>query len=283
MKRRLKMIVESLIKDESRLTLDCAKATLHRGSKVEIDDSTYWTKEVQGAIKLGMIRVVGEPPPPMKVQEEGAPEKKIKYKSIHSTKLCFESLKDYVDPGNFIHVPESKISEREIQNAIAWGMIERVDGPKDAVKVRLTTPVKIDEFTAVDAVDSVPAPEKELEETKVLTEEEQAIVKNRAKNKKAVAAKEEFKPKSISSNVESGDELYSETKVVDPATKASKIAPKQAPVLVEGDEEEVPEVEVPKTGVPRKPKSFGFVDVFAGAQVSTKDAPKAEQEDEEGF
>jgi hypothetical protein len=270
------MIIESLIKDESKLTLDCAKATLHRGSKVELDDSTYWTKEVQGAIKLGMIRIIGDPPPPMKVQEEGAPEKKIKYKSLHSSKLCFESLKDYVDPGNFIHIPESKIHEREIQNAIAWGMIEPADGPKGVVKTRLTTPVKIDEFTATDTVDSE-APEKEPEETKVLTSEEQVIVKSRAKKKaKPPEVKPDFKPKSISSNT--SDDLYAETKVVDHVAKPAKVATKPVAVLIEGDEEESPEVEAPKTGVPRKPKSFGFVDVFAGAQVSKepeKVAPEA--------
>ena len=270
------MIVESLIQDESKLTLDCAKATLHKGSKAEIEDALYWTPEVQGAIKLGMLRVVGKTPDPLPV-EAGKPEEKFKYKNVHTTKVCLECIKDYADPGGIISIPESKIPEREVQNAIAWGMLERVDGPKDEIKPRLNVPVVIDEFTSSDAVDSeakdVLTDLPPVEE-KPLSEDEKAIVASRSrKPKKEKAPKEEFKPKAISSSAElddSDDGFYSETKVVDPETKHAKKAAPQASVLVEGDEPEGSVEDQPATGMPRRTKSFGFMDVFGGAQVSEK-------------
>ena len=287
------MIVESLIKDESKLTLDCAKATLHKGSKVEIEDALYWGPEIQGALKLEMIRIIGKIPDPLPEAPAKAEEKKIKYRNMHATKICFECVKDYADPGNFINIPESKVQEREVQNAIAWGMIERVDGPKDAVKTRQTIPVEIDEFTATDAQDgeakSILNDLPPVEE-KPLPAEEQAIVAARSKKtakktEKKESKKAEFKPKAISSNADSesddsGSELYSETKVVDPATpKTKKQASPPASVLVEGDEPEEQADEQPSTGMPRRTKTFGFMDVFGGAQVSQKQEPK----DGEGF
>ena len=279
------MIVESLIQDESKWTLDCAKATFYKGSKAEIEDTLYWGAEVQGALKLGMIRIIGKIPDPLPEAPAKAEEKKVKYRNIHSTKICFECIKDYADPGSFIHLPESKIQEREVQNAIAWGMIERVDGPKDAIKVRQTIPVEIDEFTATDAQDTeAKAILNDLPpvEEKPLPAEEQAIVAARAKkNVKKKAEKAEFKPKSISSNADaesddSGSELYSETKVVDPTPKPKKQASPPASVLVEGDEPEEQADEQPATGMPRRAKTFGFMDVFGGAQV-------AKPKEEEGF
>lgn len=281
------MIVESLIQDDSKWTLDCAKATFHKGSKAEVEDSLYWGAEVQGALKMGLIRIIGKIPDPLPEAPAKAEERKVKYRNIYSTKLCFECLRDYADPGCFIHIPESKIQEREIQNAIAWGMIEREDGPKDAVKTRQTIPVKIDEFTAVDAtdseakaiIDSLPPVEE-----KPLPPEEKAIAAARSKKTaKKAAEKAEFKPKAISSNSDldsedSGSELYSETKVVDPTPKPKKQASPPASVLVEGDEPEEQADEQPATGMPRRAKTFGFMDVFGGAQVSPS-KPESKEED----
>lgn len=278
------MIVKSLIKDESKLTLDCAKATLAKNSKVEIEDAFYWNPEVQGAMKLGMIEIVGKPPAPLPETAATPEEPKIKYRNVHDSKICFECIKDYADPGQFIHIPESKIAtEREIQNAIAWGMIERADG-KDAPhapKAR-PKPVKIDEFGTDDAVEpagdisSASQMSKPLDKGN-LSSEEKKIAKSRSKKSKS-KAKQDFKPKAISSSdVQEGDDLYSETKVVDPSSQ-----PKKAKA------EPPPEVEEAVAVVPRKSKSFGFMDVFGGAQVGPAGAGKKEEAapssgEEDGF
>jgi len=283
------MIVKSLIEDDSKLTLDCAKATLHKDSKVEIEDVFYWNPEVQGAMKLGMIEVVGKPPPKPKDTDDTPEEKKIKYRNVHDSKICFECIKDYADPGQFIHIPESKIStEREIQNAIAWGMIERADGKNTPQAPKASRQaVKIDEFDADDAKDELAGLVKEPLPEVELSEADKKIAKSRSKKTKAKkkakskakkdAKKSDFKPKAISSSgvEDGGDDLYSETKVVDPSAEPKK---KDEPLPVDAVEED------PVTGMPRKSKSFGFMDVFEGAQIGKKKATtKESSEDSEGF
>jgi hypothetical protein len=141
------MILESLITDGSKLTLDCAKATLSKGSKIEIPDEFYSKSEVQNAIKMGLIRIVGSPPI-VAAAALAQDENRRKFRSAWGSKLTFECLKDYVDPGGFINIPESKLTNSEVQNAIAWGMLVDPAAPK--VERRSLHKAEIDEIK-VDA------------------------------------------------------------------------------------------------------------------------------------
>jgi hypothetical protein len=152
------MILESLIKDGSKLTLDCAKATLSKGSKVEIADE-YWLKpEVQNAIKLGLVRLVGSPPPATPATSAKVEENRKKFRSAWTSKLTFDCIKDYVDPGGIIHIPESKLTNSEVQNAIAWGMLVDPDMTAAPMARRPSPPVEIDEIKVGGAKPDKAAP-----------------------------------------------------------------------------------------------------------------------------
>jgi hypothetical protein len=144
------MILKSTIKGKQWLTLECAKAKLTEGSVVEIPDEFYDTAEVQGAIKLNMIELVGDPPP--KTLKEGPDETKVRFRNAWHNKLTFDCLKDYVDVGRIILIPVSKVSQPEIQNAIMAGMMEDVDGVLGKPSGRGPA-VDLEELTANDIVE----------------------------------------------------------------------------------------------------------------------------------
>lgn len=135
------MILESLIKDDSMLTLDCAKARIKKGDTVEIDDQHWHDPEIQGALKLKMVRVVGKKPnvPPLVDQKDDDPkqEKTKTFVSAAGNRMAFECKtkykdpntgeplrwKEWVDPGNPIHVPLSAVEDKQIQNALGWELL----------------------------------------------------------------------------------------------------------------------------------------------------------------
>jgi hypothetical protein len=149
-KKEQKVILESMIQDEAILTIDCAKATLRQGIRVEIDDELYFHNEVQSAIKQGFVRLVGEVP----VAAAPIPEEFIKtLKNISPTRLALDCIKGSVGPGETIDVPESKMEDPEIANALAWGMLEDPDGMTAKKPMTGGAPVNIDEVSILDEED----------------------------------------------------------------------------------------------------------------------------------
>ena len=151
------MIIRSKIEDASKLTLDCAKATLTKGSKVEIDDRHWAAKEVQDAIKLNMIELVGEPPV---LPEEPAQqaEKMVRLRNVHGSKITLECIKDYGNPGEIILVPTSKMNELEVRNAISWGMLINEDAPAPIHAAKGTIPLNLEELTTKDILTGTEVP-----------------------------------------------------------------------------------------------------------------------------
>lgn len=166
------VILESLIRDDTILTLDCARATIRQGVRVEIADEFYFEIEVQSAIKLGFIRLVGEPP----VMENKAPADALKtFKNVHDTRIAFDCIKGSVGPGEFIKIPESVLEDPEIVRALGYGML--ID-PEETAKKPVTAgaPVNIDEVSMLE--DEEDAPEKvDLSEVNISEAATSMIVK----------------------------------------------------------------------------------------------------------
>jgi len=125
------MILQSLIQDESKLSLDCARATVKKGMIIELPDNLYTNKEVQTAIKIGMLRLVGDPPK-VAPEEKANPaeEKKIKLRCNPRVqgRIAFDCIKDGVSAGQILWVPQSKMYHPEIQNALSSGILEDPSG-----------------------------------------------------------------------------------------------------------------------------------------------------------
>lgn len=149
------MKLESMIQNESCITLDCVKARIAKGTVIEIDDKHWSNPEVQGAIKLGFVRLIGKEPTVVSeaaANEDPRNEPKKTFVSTAGTRMAFECAtkykdpangtsikwKDYVDPGKELYVPLSAVSDKQIQNALAWGMLKDPDAkvaqPKKAVR-----------------------------------------------------------------------------------------------------------------------------------------------------
>jgi len=125
------MILQSLIQDESRLSLDCAKTAVKKNMIIELPDNLYMNKEIQTAIKIGILKLVGDPP--KVTPEEKAnlvEEKKIKLRcnSRVQGRIAFDCIKDGVSAGQNLWVPESKMYHPEIQNALNSGILEDPSG-----------------------------------------------------------------------------------------------------------------------------------------------------------
>lgn len=149
------MILESKIKDASKVTFDCAKATIERGSRIEIDDVYWKNPEIQNAIKIGFCAIVGEPPILPEDTTGVSAEAVVRFRNNFSTKLCFECIKDYADPGMFIRVPVSLIDNAEIRNAIMAGWLINEDNPAANPDLYKGPPMHLEELRVSDIVDGV--------------------------------------------------------------------------------------------------------------------------------
>lgn len=225
------MILESNINDESKVTFDCAKATIGKGSRISIDD-IYWNEtEIQNAIRMGLITLIG--PIPILPNSTSQPERKIRFRNMHSSKLCFESFKDYADPGHIVWVPSSKVDEPEVRNAIAAGFLFNEDDPASTPPRTYSDPVTLIELTSQDLITDIPAkPVQELPAG--IPEKRPTTSKSGGKIKaKKVASKSE--PEEGEEEESSG--LFRESEIIMPKEKASKPKPMPiAPPLLNDEE-----------------------------------------------
>jgi hypothetical protein len=145
------MILKALFQDESKVTFDCAKATMSKGSIIDISDAHWKQPEIQNAIKMGLIELIG-PEPILPGEALGmAPEQEIKFRNVYDSKLCFDCMKSYVDPGKVISISVSKIDMVEVRNAISYGWLVNVETENDNIPHKgLTAPVLLEELTAKD-------------------------------------------------------------------------------------------------------------------------------------
>jgi len=125
-----------------------------RGSRIEIEDRFWKEPEIQGALKLGIVSIVGNPPVFPEEALNLAPKQLIAFRNVYSTKLCFECIKDYADPGRLLYVPVERLEETEIRNAILNGWLINEDNPESNPVQRRGPPVNLEELTTSDLIDS---------------------------------------------------------------------------------------------------------------------------------
>jgi hypothetical protein len=220
-KRRFRVILESLITDESKLTLDCVKALLVQGTKISIADEMYWNPEVQAAIKLGKVRVQGEPPAAETAPTQAVEEFRI-LKNVSPYLIALDCIKDYATPnGGQVQVPVGMLKHLEVATAMKNGWLVDPNGPKEEA-----------------------APEAAPQ----LSEEEQKIVAARSRKTAKPTADAPIKAKKISahddvevSEEEEGNELFVESKTLDVGARNKK-GPSVQPEPIEvnlADKEEI--------------------------------------------
>lgn len=270
------MILESLIEDAMTLTFDCAKAKIARGDTIEIDDKHWRSNEIQGAIKQGFVRLVGSPP---KLPEE-KPEQRIEdeptkaYVNVSPTKIAFEIMtgknddvgepirwKEYAEPnGGVLNVPLSLIHDKQIRNALGWGLLIDPSGQKKSSK---NAPVSIEELTEEDLKNMATRPGRQKRKS------------SKAKAITSVATE--------SGDEESGEfDLFKPSEVIEPEPFESKdeidveslisSAPQDASE-VEGASENEAEVEAEE-------EVDGFMEIFGVEPVSESEEdedPDAEE------
>jgi len=149
------MILLSKITDASKVTFDCAKATIERNGRIEIDDIHWKSPEVQGALKLGLIELEGQPPIMPEEPLGLAPEHLIRFRNNFGTKLCFECVKDYADPGMIIRIPVSLVDNPEVRNAIMAGMLINEDNPEENPQIYQGPPMHLEELRSSDIISGV--------------------------------------------------------------------------------------------------------------------------------
>lgn len=278
------MIIKSLIQDEGKVTFECAKATISKDSIIEIADVYFKEKEIQTAMKLGMIEIVGTPPALPEEPKPTEPERKIKFQSLYTTKLCFECLRDYVDPDKFIHIPVSKLEEREIRNAISAGWLLNVENPESTPPPSKGPALHLEELTVKDILLHAPLipepPKMDMSDLDQSLKEVMSILQNPTEKTASPlpegvpAARPKpkssgpIKAKKIASSADAdidgedddGGDLYKPSEIALPKPKAKKSTPPpSAPIAVE----DTPS----KTG---DDDDFNFMDVFTEKQPKKK-------------
>jgi len=198
------MILESLVQNDMRVCLDCAKATLVRGGRITISDEFYQHREVQGAIKLGYIKLVGDPPAAYAAKPK---ESTTKLKNIWGNKIVIDCIKGTVEPGCLIEIPESVMSSKEVQNALAWGMLCDPSAPPSIVDMG-SKAAAIEEVTL--AGPSAPAKSGKASKSIKPLKSKKAKAISRVGDSEEAEEKDEDIP------------LYKESKVIDPSVEKSK-------------------------------------------------------------
>jgi hypothetical protein len=159
------MILKSLIQDESTLSIDCARTRMSKGSVIEIKDEFWTNAEIQGAIRLGLIELIGAIPEVQQEPEQEKEQNKLKFRNVSDTKIAFECImgydldgksnkwSDYVAPNEYILIPEVATYSRQVQNALGWGLIVPADEGVPFKRPVKSDPVELDELTIQDTID----------------------------------------------------------------------------------------------------------------------------------
>lgn len=231
-RKGIKMILRSLFEDDMTLSFELVegwdeeklgfgadepmdhklqvKARMGKGDEIDVPDMFWGHPEIVGAINMGLIELVGKPPK-TRAKPEEVEEKKVRLVNKSSSKLAFECIKDYVEPGQNLWVPESKMDEREIQNALDWGLLQDPS-------------VKEDESSEDGAGERFSSADLEEVSVKASRSTRKKRSSRKTTSKKTSPMKAKKITKSEDSEVEDGDDdgidLFSESKVID--TKATK-------------------------------------------------------------
>lgn len=283
------MILKSLITDDSRLTLDCAKATVTKGSEVDLPDDLYYHPEVQGALKLKIVELVGnvpEPPPGI-----SAPAETKSYRNTTETRLTFDCIKASAGPEEVIDIPEDMLDAYEIDNAISNGML--VPETKEDTGIAEDTEEPA-EKAAPDESDGMLFEEVTVEETEKREPKKKPKKKakksSKKKAKKSTSKKsEDEKPKAIKAKgiKRSADSSDDEGEIIDTSSPDDIVL--DTSTSADGDDfysespkyEDAPEKKVPaksqkpkaKDETPPAEKSkeegdWDFLDIFGAANGS---------------
>lgn len=298
------MIIESLIQDESKVTLDCAKATLHRGSKITIDDQFWTHPEIQGAIKCGFARLVGAEPTSRAHPGMPVIEPEVRFKNVYEYKLTFDCIKKYAAPGDVVSIPVSKIDSLEVRECIGRGWLVNLDNPEATPAPYRGAPLRVEELSMNDLVEPSAGVPRVVSEEEYYPDAFPEERQTRRASRPVVESDEPIKAKPISRKDEGsddgdsygGDSLYSESKVIDPmapparynsrAAARRQMAEAMDAETVRGAAMSNPLAELTETpaaddgiemGNAKPPRgdepeddSFGFIDVFQNAQPKKK-------------
>lgn len=239
------MILKSLIKDKSRVCFDCCKAMIGAGDVIEIADSFYVDAEVQGAIKLGMVELVGEPPAATIEAAQPKPDKKLK--NVWKTAIAIDCVRGHVPAGGYITIPIDKFRSSEVQGAIAMGMLVDEDAPY--VPRISTGPVELEELSTSDILPAAgEQPVGPAKPAAVANTQRQRRPAPKAAPKAAPVKARKLSRSNEESGDDSGDDMYRPSQIIDQPVRSRKAA--QAPA--DGEESMIIEPATPAP-VPAQP------------------------------
>lgn len=255
------MIIETLMKDESKLAFDCAKATLQKGAieRIEIDDIHYKSKEIQNALNAKLIRIIG--PIPTLLAEEAKPnepEQTIEFVNNYRYTLSFDCMKKSVESGKKIKIPLSKIDSNEVQTSIARGWISDIENPLPMPTG--SSPVQLEELTAGDLIEPVKEAMKEPAVPPRIAKG-RASRSPRSRQRAATTSQIKAKPIGRANDEDDSNDLFKESQLIDlnsPVNDSIQNVPIASKNAVEEKTEEI------------KDDSFDFMDVFAKSQPKAK-------------
>jgi hypothetical protein len=239
------MLLKSNISDATILSIDCAKAQIGKGQTIDISDEYWRTAEIQDALKLGFISLVGDPPKLSERQESATVlVEKLRFINLTKSKIAFECVVgqdkdgrdikwiDYVASRAVLLVPITALADIQIQNAIAWHMIKQLD-EENKLEPETTEfkadPVKLEEITNDDIFDNIQFKDNEILEKPESWDE---VKHHNVKPK-------EVKPESVEQK-ETQDDVVGEVKADSPKPKKKKQAKTRSSEVVktsDSDEE----------------------------------------------
>lgn len=145
------MILKSLIKDDSKLTFECLRTTLLKGSAIKVPDHLLSHGEIQGAIRAGFVELVDEN---ADKKEQSKFIKTARCTNTYSNSLSFEKLRISVMPQSTFEIPCYQLEDAELINAIKNGWI-KVEEVEKSLERKQEEPKKEPEKKIVTIVEEI--------------------------------------------------------------------------------------------------------------------------------
>lgn len=264
------MILESLVKDDRIISFDCVKSQLTKETKrISIPDHLVGHPEIQGAIKLGLVRLQQSL---IHQEEYKQPEvQRTKFVCRHTSAISLDCIKRLVAPGTVVEIPNHFLSEPEVANAITWGFLVQggTESFSEVQSLRDNSAVPQTKTINPDVMAYSPEAKPILDELKIsdIIENPTEVRNKREENILKTDAKDDvfdFLPKT-EETAASDDEIFGflpQAPKPEPVVEAkveTKTEVIETAVVTEAPK---PKAKAPKATAPSTDSSFDFFDIY---------------------
>lgn len=118
------MVLKGTDKIRGELTLSSIKKQIGRNKTVHINDTDYWSNDVQVAIKMGYVQAIGKPKSSETVEEDVEVFRNVQCKNVHARSISIPSIAGEIKSGQIFIVKENQLNDTHFKIAMSKNLIK---------------------------------------------------------------------------------------------------------------------------------------------------------------